>query len=252
MVIERTKEIFQVGFFLSKYGEKPERNGNILPPYELKTESWKAAYNIFYESLSNGRSLISFRRTLKNTRDEFDSHLPENGRVGWFKDKKPKKLSPIAERVFKEFNELERGEIWQIIKVYTDLEIIEYKDQFSELEAIQFEEEIGIQEVFTEGGLKFIKINKYERSPKARKLAIKIHGKACQVCGFNFEKVYGEWGKGFIEVHHLIPVSKMTNEKYQVDPKVDLAVLCSNCHRMVHRKAGKVLTLEELKSLLNS
>lgn len=67
-------------------------------------------------------------------------------------------------------------------------------------------------------------------------------------CGFNFERIYGLLGKGFIEVHHVIPLADM--DKVETNPKKDLIVLCSNCHRMVHRKHGVCLSLGELKAHL--
>lgn len=56
----------------------------------------------------------------------------------------------------------------------------------------------------------------------------------CCVCGFNFEKIYGEIGVGYIEVHHLKPLNEI-NEKYQVDPVKDLRPVCPNCHAMLHK-----------------
>ena len=91
---------------------------------------------------------------------------------------------------------------------------------------------------------------KYERSAANRTRAIAIHGTKCQICGFDFEKVYGELGRGFIEVHHIKPLHSLDDE-VPVNPETDLVCLCSNCHRMVHRKKGKVLTVEELISLMN-
>jgi HNH endonuclease len=38
-----------------------------------------------------------------------------------------------------------------------------------------------------------------------------------------------------IEAHHLIPLSQLKGKRVALDPKNDVAVLCANCHRMVHR-----------------
>ncbi|WP_052446637.1 HNH endonuclease [Candidatus Soleaferrea massiliensis] len=92
---------------------------------------------------------------------------------------------------------------------------------------------------------------KYERDPKNRKAAIQIHGAVCAVCGFDFEKVYGEIGRGFIEVHHLVPLSS-TGAIVDINPYTDLVCLCSNCHRMIHRRRDNVLTIEELKTMIAS
>jgi hypothetical protein len=90
--------------------------------------------------------------------------------------------------------------------------------------------------------------NSYERDLKLRYAAIAHHGRSCKVCGFNFEALYGERGRDYIEVHHLRPV--FPGRKATVHPETDMTVLCSNCHRMIHRYHNNVLTVEELKSLL--
>lgn len=100
-----------------------------------------------------------------------------------------------------------------------------------------------------EGGSKKRFVNYYERKPKPRAAAVLIHGTQCKACGFDFEKVYGARGKSFIEVHHLRPVSSL-ERKLKIDPQKDMAVLCSNCHRMIHRKKDDVLTVDELRQLI--
>ena len=62
---------------------------------------------------------------------------------------------------------------------------------------------------------------------------------------FDFNKTYGDHGFGYIEAHHKVPL-------YEINAKVetklsDLAFLCSNCHRMIHRERKDWLSLEELK-----
>jgi len=99
-----------------------------------------------------------------------------------------------------------------------------------------------------EGAKSRVEVNKYERSPVNRAACIARYGAFCNVCGFNFASVYGDLGEGYIEVHHLIPVSKMDGG-YIVDPMVDLIPLCSNCHSIVHRK-DPPLSLDALRALL--
>jgi 5-methylcytosine-specific restriction protein A len=89
---------------------------------------------------------------------------------------------------------------------------------------------------------------RYERSPKNRKEAIRIHGISCNACGFNFEKVYGERGSSYIEVHHIKPIHTYEDEQ-PVDPRTDLITVCSNCHRMIHRKPNDILSLEDVKAV---
>jgi len=70
---------------------------------------------------------------------------------------------------------------------------------------------------------------------------------SCQVCGFSFLDKYGELGAGFIEAHHLFPISQLTET---TETKIeDLALVCSNCHRMLHRRRPW-LSLDELKTIL--
>lgn len=110
-------------------------------------------------------------------------------------------------------------------------------------------EEIEWYEPRAEGNLVAYYGRKYERDPVNRKRAIEIHGLSCVVCGFNFEEVYGERGKDFIEVHHVKPLSTI-GEEVAVNPKEDLVSVCSNCHRMIHRRKDNVLTVEELRGLV--
>ena len=56
---------------------------------------------------------------------------------------------------------------------------------------------------------------------------------ACEVCKFDFEQYYGERGQGYIECHHVEPLHATGERSVSVR---DLALLCSNCHRMIHTK----------------
>lgn len=94
----------------------------------------------------------------------------------------------------------------------------------------------------------------HERNVEARQQCIDhfrtLHGGrlVCECCGFDFAKAYGEIGKGFIEVHHLYPVSQRGGD-YVVNPKTEMIPLCSNCHSMIHRIGGKgdCMSLKKLK-----
>ena len=94
---------------------------------------------------------------------------------------------------------------------------------------------------------------RYERDRNARNQCIDYyksldHGVCrCQVCKMNFEEVYGEIGKGFIEVHHLVPISERGGD-YVVNPVKDLIPLCPNCHAMVHLGLERGISLDELKN----
>ncbi|MBA3827951.1 MAG: DUF3578 domain-containing protein [Taibaiella sp.] len=65
---------------------------------------------------------------------------------------------------------------------------------------------------------------------------VKQHkGYKCEGCKFTFSSMYGSLGKEFIEAHHLIPISTLNLGNVQVNIETDFAVLCSNCHSMIHR-----------------
>lgn len=113
-------------------------------------------------------------------------------------------------------------------------------------EEIQPDVVIGNLPFLHEGVAKLISVNAYERNPVARKACLTAYGYNCAVCGFDFEAVYGEIGRGFIHVHHIRPLSSI-GINYVIDPIKDLVPLCSNCHAMIHR-SDPPMSFAELKS----
>jgi len=101
---------------------------------------------------------------------------------------------------------------------------------------------------FWEGAIQQVKLNAYERNPKAREDCIAHHGTTCAVCNFNFEQVYGELGRGFVHVHHLVDLASI-GEEYEVDAINDLRPVCPNCHAMLHQRTPS-LRIEELTSVI--
>ncbi|MDQ9169001.1 HNH endonuclease [Oxalobacteraceae bacterium R-40] len=108
------------------------------------------------------------------------------------------------------------------------------------------------ESAFPEGRKKFVMHHTREPDSaitrKAKRLQFEQTGKLeCEVCDFDFSLHYGSPGEGFIEAHHRVPVSELNGK---IRTKIgDLALVCSNCHRMLHR--GKPLpTVESLRSLL--
>lgn len=150
-------------------------------------------------------------------------------------------------------------ELEQYLLFYETGKPFEYRIDFENFvlndeEIKQIEEEVYAQRIegnlIREGLSKRFLTNRYERNAQNRLKAIQEHGISCIVCGFNFEKVYGELGKDFIEIHHAVPISQ-TGEIF-IDPVKDLVPLCANCHRMIHRKHEETLTIKELKAIYNS
>ena len=69
----------------------------------------------------------------------------------------------------------------------------------------------------------------------------------CEICGFSFAGIYGKLAADYCEVHHLVPLGE--GEAERKTSLKDLAVLCANCHRVIHLK-NPPFTLEEIKTML--
>jgi 5-methylcytosine-specific restriction enzyme A len=111
-------------------------------------------------------------------------------------------------------------------------------------------EEVLDAEQFIEGATKKIFVNVYERNAEARSKCIAYYGCKCFACGFDFEVTYGEIGKAFIHVHHIVPLSDVKTS-YSIDPIRDLRPVCPNCHGIIHRTKIS-LTIEVLKAAINA
>ena len=70
----------------------------------------------------------------------------------------------------------------------------------------------------------------------------------CQLCKFDFEVRYGERGIDFIEAHHTRPLSELDNDGRETTIE-EIALVCSNCHRIIHR-VRPWLKMEELSKIL--
>lgn len=138
------------------------------------------------------------------------------------------------------------------LKIDDKYEMEEFKSR--ELEnSYKIETEIETENIFIEGKSKLVIHEIKERNLKliqsAKVLFKKKYGKIyCEVCGFDFNLTYGELGDDYIEGHHKIPISCYNEEmEMKVD---DIALVCSNCHRMLHRKKD-VLSVDELKMIVD-
>jgi len=90
-----------------------------------------------------------------------------------------------------------------------------------------------------------------ERDRKLRDKKIKEHLRtntdlACSICDFDFRATYGAHGDGYIECHHVVPLSAsgVTTTRLK-----DLILICANCHRMIHRRSPW-LEPEQLRGML--
>lgn len=236
---KRSDEIILVGYFLSRCTDFSDGK-TARPPKHLETSNWGEAYDVFYSSLAAGRTEMQFRHTLRNTRDIFDS-LFDNGRKGWSDgQKRGAELSNRDSAVH---------EFWSS---KTDNELANSVLSMITLGAAEFDE---VDEIDAPEGRLVVRLHQLrERNrglvDRRKQMALREHGHlACEICGFDFFEAFGERGRGFIECHHTVPVSSLGNDaRTRV---ADLALVCANCHRMIHAKAPW-WTIEEARQKLLS
>jgi predicted HNH restriction endonuclease len=114
--------------------------------------------------------------------------------------------------------------------------------------AIESEEE---ESRFAEGAPRYRLHRQLERdtvlAKKVKAKRLSQTGKLeCAICSFDFAKKYGQTGVGYIEAHHTVPVSKLDGSTRTQES--DLALVCSNCHRILH-KGDPLLSVGELRAL---
>lgn len=106
------------------------------------------------------------------------------------------------------------------------------------------------EQAYSEGRIVMRTVKQRQRSRSlvkdAKQQFLEKNGRLfCEVCGFDYGDVYGI---DYIEAHH-----KRTIADYDEDDETvieDLAMLCANCHRMIHSQVPP-LTIDELKKLIN-
>ena len=97
----------------------------------------------------------------------------------------------------------------------------------------------------------------YRRSKELRDFAIQHYTQKdhipCICCNFDFEKIYGDLGKGFIEMHHIKPIFKYEDEdleKTMIKAIKNIVPVCSNCHRIIHRNKKKPIDIDYLAKII--
>jgi len=115
-----------------------------------------------------------------------------------------------------------------------------------------FPREVGYDDESEMEGRYLLRWHAYrERKPGLRRRKIESVRRrgdpiVCEVCEFDFERYYGERGRGYIECHHVEPLHITGQREVTIR---ELALLCSNCHRMIHTKPPW-LTLDELREII--
>ena len=191
------------------------------------------------ESPINSRKAITFNYAGKDYRGTVNIYRNNLSQIYWESDL----MADIDFAINREqFPDMEFKRIGQDYYEISFLNSLDCSDPYESVVPIQTHNEGRALQFYT---------TKYERNRANRTAAIKIHGTKCMACGFDFEETYGELGKSFIEVHHIKPLSSV-NQEIVVNPETDLVCLCSNCHRMIHRRRALIMTITQLKSIINS
>jgi len=102
---------------------------------------------------------------------------------------------------------------------------------------------------FEEGKRRLRELALFSRHPGLVAQAKARYGPRCCGCKFDFATFYGPLGANYIECHHLNPLADQ--EGSTVSGVEDVTVLCSNCHRMVHRQHPPI-TLQELRKRIRA
>lgn len=112
--------------------------------------------------------------------------------------------------------------------------------------------------IIEEGFTKFSQVQTKSRSRKLVAIAKEHYSRNqkiyCSACNFNFENFYGEIGKGYIEIHHLIPIFVREDnfEQSITEALSGVVPVCANCHRIIHRKNDQLLSIPSLQELIRT
>ncbi len=217
---------------------------------------------------------IGFNETIKFLFDTQNDIFPKRGSKYLFacqlfmeETENILRLYPIEELCLKEWNKYYEANPELNIKIKKKFSKIDWIWIVQDFHLFVYREILGlykkesqkiiikddIEPTAIEGATKLARHMRFERNSgfirEIKKRALEENRMLnCEVCGFSFLSIYGEIGAGFIEAHHKNPLGE--REGATVTNKDDIALVCSNCHRMLHR--GKpVYLIEELKEKMN-
>lgn len=87
-----------------------------------------------------------------------------------------------------------------------------------------------------------------QRNPRLRRTALARAKGVCEVCHVNYRAVAGGLGERCLVVHHK---NQLKDIDQPVETRVeDLAVVCANCHMMIHSDREKAMKLHVLRRKL--
>jgi hypothetical protein len=210
MSILRSKEIWTVAYYLSRCGSKAIDQNSLKPPTRLEVDTWNDAYELFYSSLAQDRTLLSFQRTLKNARDQFDGYT-DVGRVGWrdsTPEREPQSLTGLAGQVLNKWKDRKESDLWIEVKGFMKSTPTEIPSDLNLTAAERTE--ITTYRILRDTEL-------------ARRIKIK-HRHKCQLCGHSIQL---EGGLHYAEAHHIQPLGAPHNGP---DIEENIVCVCPNHH----------------------
>lgn len=220
---------------------------NIRSNRKINTEDVLNVIRIFdpKASDSNYHSLVSDIKSLTNEKVLFKYEKGEK----LIDENAPEFVKSIVDNLQFEGYELNCNSLAELLNINLDINIRNFEKNSTSQDTT-----ILTKKLYEEGKLKLETHLKRERNSKVVKDAKRLFFNKnkrlyCELCGFDFEKVYGELGKNFIEGHHIKPISDM-DEGGDVNNVEDIKMLCSNCHRIVHIGIKRGIDLEDIKSMM--
>lgn len=189
---------------------------------------------LYWHYRCNSTDTIIFSRPIEGARNI----ILDNKRLNWVRNPtlelNPAEEKRIFDTIYKRISESDRNNIYNIkyslILNHKDLEYVEEDEVdlgFEDLTKLRIHKKIERDQNF---------INKLKKMFKSE---------LCEACGCDLKKKYGDLANGYKELHHLSPVSENKGNRIKREKK-DFALLCPNCHRMIHRSEF-VCDLEKFK-----
>src|SRR5205807_2570066 len=128
-------------------------------------------YAMFYRHLGGGRRLSVFVNSLKNARDNFDSHTG-SGRIGWRAepaaagpDRPPRPLNDEERKVLETWSERQRDQLWTFVRPWCDEGVRTVSDVVLADLSAELDPEKTIIVSRTEGGKQVVVSARVERDP---------------------------------------------------------------------------------------
>lgn len=110
------------------------------------------------------------------------------------------------------------------------------------------------EDEFPEGRLLTRKHRTRERNRNIRKKLLKVRREKgplhCEICGFKPSVTDEKLEDAFFEAHHVVPLSQSDASPTKLK---DMALLCANCHRLIHRAISiekRWFSISDVKTML--